>query len=80
VELTESAQFEICVNGHPRTHRDVWEIAIEAAEFLKSLNPECEIIIRDRLTDKRTPVPLKPGNVVSGPGVNVPRPRGGNHL
>jgi hypothetical protein len=34
------AQFEISVDGKPRSYRDTKSIAMEAAEFLKSRNPK----------------------------------------
>jgi hypothetical protein len=37
------AQFEILVDGKPRSHRDIKAVAIETAEFLRSKNPNSDI-------------------------------------
>jgi len=36
-------QFEILVDGTPRSYRDRKDIAIGSAEFLKHKNPHCEV-------------------------------------
>jgi hypothetical protein len=41
------AQFEIIVDGKPRSYRDVKAVAIEAALFLKELRPMQEVSVRD---------------------------------
>jgi predicted nucleic acid-binding protein len=43
----DGAHFEISIDGVPRTHRDVLEIAIEAAKLHKERQPTEEIIVRD---------------------------------
>ena len=37
------AQFEILVDGKPRSHRDIKAVAIETAEFLRSKNLNSDI-------------------------------------
>ena len=37
--MTQGAQFEISIDGKPRSHRERREVAIEAAEFLKRKFP-----------------------------------------
>jgi hypothetical protein len=37
------AQFEILIDGTPRSYRDRKEIAIASAEFLKHRNPQSEV-------------------------------------
>ena len=37
------AQFEILVDGKPRSYRDIKAVAIASAEFLKSRNPHSEV-------------------------------------
>ena len=51
------AQFEISIDGVPRTYRDRKDYALEAAQFLKSRNPN-------------SVVKLKPGSPITevGPG------------
>jgi hypothetical protein len=41
------AQFEISIDGKPRSHRDRKDIAIEAAEFLKRKFPNCDVVVKD---------------------------------
>jgi hypothetical protein len=41
------AQFEISVDGKPRSYHDIKDIAIEFAEFLKAKNPNSNIAVKD---------------------------------
>ena len=41
------AQFEILVDGKPRSYRDIKSVAIASAEFLKSRNPHSEVAVKD---------------------------------
>jgi hypothetical protein len=41
------AQFEIRIDGTPRTYRDRKDMAIEAAEFLKARNPQSAVEVKD---------------------------------
>jgi hypothetical protein len=41
------ARWEITIDGGPRSYRDVKEMAIEGAEFLKVRNPSAVIEVRD---------------------------------
>jgi hypothetical protein len=45
-----SARYEISVDGTVRTHRDAREIAIEAANVLKSRSPYSKVVVRDLWT------------------------------
>jgi hypothetical protein len=45
--MDTGAHFEISINGVPRTHRDVREIAIEAALYHKQRVPTEEVRVRD---------------------------------
>jgi len=40
------AQFDILVDGTPRSYRDRKDIAIASAEFLKHRNPHSEVKVR----------------------------------
>jgi hypothetical protein len=41
------AIFEILVDGKPRSYRDVKQVAIESAEYLKSRNPHSQVAVND---------------------------------
>ena len=44
---TPGAQFEISIDGTPRTYRDRKAFAIEAAERLKRKHPNSDIVVKD---------------------------------
>jgi hypothetical protein len=46
-EKAPSAQFEISIDGKPRSHRDRKDIAIETAEYLKRKFPNCDVVVKD---------------------------------
>ena len=50
------AQFEILVDGKPRSCRDIKAVAIASAEFLKSRNPHSEVAVKDLQTGEVTVV------------------------
>jgi hypothetical protein len=50
------AQFEISVDGKPRSYRDRKAIAIEAAEYLKRKHPNSEVVVKDLRSGKATAV------------------------
>jgi hypothetical protein len=54
-----SAQFEISVDGKPRSYRDQKAVAIEAAEYLKSKYPSSEVVVRDLMSGNETAVAYK---------------------
>src|SRR6476660_5292217 len=63
------AQFEILVDGKPRSYRDIKAVAIETAEFFRSKNPNSDIAAKD----------LRMGEVAlyqSGRSEREPRTRG----
>ena len=47
VQNDVGACFEIRVDGKTRSYRDRKEIAIEAGEYLKRMQPKSEILVRD---------------------------------
>ena len=55
------AQYEISVDGVPRTHRDRQDIALQTARFLKSQNPNSVVKMKDLRTGEETIVAFKPG-------------------
>jgi hypothetical protein len=55
-QSNSGANFEIVVDGKPRSYRDDPKIAAEAAAYLKSKNPKVEVAIRDLRTNIVTSV------------------------
>ena len=47
------AQFEISIDGTPRTYRDRKEFAIKAAEHLKRKHPNSDIVVKDLRAARR---------------------------
>jgi hypothetical protein len=54
------AQFEISIDGKPRSYRDQKAVAIEAAEYLKGKFPNSEVLVKDLASGKATAVAYKP--------------------
>ena len=54
------AQFEILVDGTPRSYRDRKDIAIASAEFLKRRNPQSEVKVKDLQSGEVIVVTYKP--------------------
>jgi hypothetical protein len=50
------AQFEISLDGKPRSYRDRKAVAMEAAEYLKSRHPNSEVVVKDLASGKETAV------------------------
>jgi hypothetical protein len=57
---TPGAIFEILVDGKPRSYRDIKQVAIESAEYLKSRNPNSEVAVKDLQSGEVTPITFKP--------------------
>ena len=55
----KGAQFEISIDGVPRTYRDQRDIALLAAQNLKSRNPNSVIRLKDLKTGKETVIAFK---------------------
>jgi hypothetical protein len=55
------AQYEISIDGVPRTYRDGQDIALETAQFLKSINPHSVVKLKDLQTGEGTVVAFKSG-------------------
>ena len=53
------AQFEISIDGVPRTYRDRKDIASLAVQILKSRNPNSVVRLKDLKTGKETVVAFK---------------------
>jgi hypothetical protein len=54
------AQFEISIDGMPRTYRDLKPLAIEAAEFLKRKHPHAAVVVKDLQSGETKAVEYKP--------------------
>jgi hypothetical protein len=54
------ARYEIAIDGTIRTYRDSEELAREAATYLKKLNPNSEITLRDLQTGTLTAIKHPP--------------------
>ena len=53
------AQFEISIDGVPRTYRDQKELALLAAQILKSRKPNCAVKVKDLKTGEEIVVAFK---------------------
>ena len=57
------AQYEISIDGVPRTYRDRQDIALQTARFLKSRNPHSVVKLKDLETGEETVVAFKSGSI-----------------
>ena len=55
------AQFEIRIDGTPRSYRDRKDYAMEAARLIKSKNPHSMVEVKDLQSGDVTAVALRPG-------------------
>ena len=55
------AQFEIRIDGTPRSYRDRKDYVMEAARLLKSKNPHNMVEVKDIQSGDVTAVALRPG-------------------
>jgi predicted Rdx family selenoprotein len=63
VKPNSGAQYEISIDGVPRTYRDRQDIALQTARLLKSRNPNCVVKMRDLRTGEETVVAFKSGSL-----------------
>ncbi|MGZ3383059.1 MAG: hypothetical protein ACXVBB_22765 [Isosphaeraceae bacterium] len=61
------AQYEISVDGVPRTYRDRKDIALQSAQFLKSGNANSVVKLKDLQTGEGSLVAFKPGDLARSP-------------
>jgi hypothetical protein len=54
------AQFEIRIDGTPRTYRDRKDYAMEAARLIKRKNPHSMVEVKDLKSGDVTAVALRP--------------------
>ena len=64
VQKDIGACFEIRVDGKTRSYRDRKEIAIESGEYLKQMQPQCEVIVRDVRDNSITVIEREKGVVL----------------
>ena len=57
------AQYEISVDGVPRSYRDRQDIALQTARFLKSRNPHSVVTLKNLQTREETVVAFKSGRL-----------------
>ena len=55
------AQYEISIDGVPRTYRDRQDIALQTSRFLKSRNPNGVVKLKDLQTGEETVVAFRAG-------------------
>jgi hypothetical protein len=55
------AQFEISIDGVPRTYRDRKDLALQSARFLKSRNPNGVVRLKDLQTGEEIVIAFKAG-------------------
>jgi hypothetical protein len=60
VNRPRGAQFEVSIDGTPRTYRDDNAMAIEAAELLKRKHPHSAVVAKDLQTGETIAVEYKP--------------------
>lgn len=59
MRVIHSAQFEISIDGVPRTYRDRKDLALRSAEILKSRNPNSVIRLKDLKTGEEIVIEFK---------------------
>jgi hypothetical protein len=57
------AQFEISIDGVPRTYRDRQDMALQTARLLKSRNPHSVVKLKDLKTGEELVVAFQPGRL-----------------
>src|SRR5262249_23314614 len=58
--MDTGAQYEISLDGVPRTYRDRHDLAVDAAGGLKRQNHRCEVAVTDVRTNERTVIAAPP--------------------
>ena len=61
MKANQGAQYEISVDGVPRTYRDRKDIALQTARLVKSRNPHSVVKLKDLQTGEETVVAFKSG-------------------
>ena len=61
MRLIHGAQYELSVDGVPRSYRDRKDIALQSAQFLKSRNPHSVVKVKDLHTGEGVIIAFKSG-------------------
>jgi hypothetical protein len=61
VKTNPGAQYEISVDGVPRAYRDLQDLALQTAQFLKSRNRNGVVKLKDLQMREETVVAFKSG-------------------
>ena len=61
MRVIHSAQFEISIDGVPRTYRDRKDLALQSTRFLKSRNPNGVVRLKDLQTGEEIVIAFKAG-------------------
>ena len=62
MRVIHSAQFELSVDGVPRSYRDRKDLALQSARILKSRNPNSVVKLKDLQTGEEIVIAFKVGN------------------
>jgi hypothetical protein len=60
INRPQGTQFEVSIDGTPRTYRDDKAMAIEAAELLKRKHPNSAVLVQNLQTGETITVEYKP--------------------
>jgi hypothetical protein len=61
MRVVRSAQFELSVDGVPRSYRDRKDLALQSAQILKSRNPNSVVKLKDLQTGEEIVIAFKSG-------------------
>jgi len=61
MRVIHGAQFELSVDGHPRSYRDRKDLALQNAQVLKSRNPNSVVKLKDLHTGEEIIIAFKAG-------------------
>ena len=61
MKVNPRAQYQISIDGVPRSYRDRQDIALQTARFLKSRNPNSTVTLKDLQTGEEAIVAFKAG-------------------
>ena len=59
MRVIHGAQYELSVDGAPRSYRDRKDIALQSAQFLKTRNPNSVVKVKDLQTGEEIIIAFK---------------------
>ena len=65
IRVIHNAQFEISIDGVPRTYRDRKDLALLAAQILKSRNPNSVVKLKDLQTGEEIIIAFKAATIAT---------------